>query len=233
MDTTQTNPNQSDPNQIYSNPVNSNQPENQIPTMNQPENQTPIVNQSIQVQPENGMSQDTKTIIVVILLVLVYPIGVILMFAWMKKWSWWVKLLAMMPIILVIVVFFVGAFIPTLSLKNSDPQTGLLKNNVGTQTEKARDSVMKNDATELNNAIVRYYAHQNSYPWGSETIYQSDDVGKELWLTELVDKNDLKQSFIERIGKYGAMTLSADTEGVKICFQENVPTKNTICVPEE
>lgn len=210
MDTIQTNPNQGDQNQIYSTPVNSSQSENQIP----------IVNQAVQVQPENGMSQDKKTSIVIILLVFFYPVGVIFMFAWMKKWSWRLKLLLVTPIILIIIVILMGTI------------AGLMSN-PGYQIEKARDSVTKNNAAELNNAIIRYYTSQNSYPWGSEMIYQSADVGKELWLTELVDKNELKQSFIERIGKYGAMTLSADTEGVKICFQENVPTGNIICVPEE
>lgn len=50
--------------------------------------------------PSNqGMSEDTKTIIVVLLLVFVLPIGIILMWVWMK-WPVWVKLLITIPIII-------------------------------------------------------------------------------------------------------------------------------------
>lgn len=52
--------------------------------------------------PQNsGVSYDTKTIIVVLLLVFVYPIGLILMYIWMK-WPGWVKLILSLPVVLLV-----------------------------------------------------------------------------------------------------------------------------------
>ncbi len=50
---------------------------------------------------KSGLSHDAKTIITVILLLLAYPIGVILMFVWMK-WSKWIKVLVLLPAIIFI-----------------------------------------------------------------------------------------------------------------------------------
>lgn len=58
------------------------------------------------------MSTDTKTIIVVLLLIFVYPIGVIFMWIWMKWWPTWVKILLTLPIILCIAWFI---FIMTMA----------------------------------------------------------------------------------------------------------------------
>lgn len=54
------------------------------------------------------LSYETKMIVTVICLVTVYPIGVVLMFAWMR-WSKRVKALIFLPLIL-------GLFIPLLVL---------------------------------------------------------------------------------------------------------------------
>ena len=54
---------------------------------------------------KEGLSYDTKTIIVILLLVFAYPIGLILMFVWMK-WPVWVKLLVALPTSLI----FLGVF---------------------------------------------------------------------------------------------------------------------------
>lgn len=51
-----------------------------------------------------GLSDDTKTLITVLLLVFVYPVGLIMMFVWMK-WRWWVKLLVAFPVTLGILAF--------------------------------------------------------------------------------------------------------------------------------
>lgn len=45
------------------------------------------------------LSYDSKTIITVICLVTVYPVGLVLMFAWMK-WKAWVKVLISLPLVL-------------------------------------------------------------------------------------------------------------------------------------
>lgn len=50
-------------------------------------------------QPKE-MSTDTKTIITILLLIFVYPVGLILMWAW-TGWKTWVKILISLPVILV------------------------------------------------------------------------------------------------------------------------------------
>lgn len=54
---------------------------------------------------QEGISYDTKTIITVLALIFVYPIGLLLMFIWMK-WKMWVKLLIALPITLIVFGFF-------------------------------------------------------------------------------------------------------------------------------
>jgi len=66
---------------------------------------------------EEGMSYDTKTVIVVLCLIFAYPIGLILMFAWMK-WPMIVKLLVTIPvtfIFLVISLLMVGLVLATVN----------------------------------------------------------------------------------------------------------------------
>jgi len=57
------------------------------------------------IKKENGyeLSYDTKTLITVILLVTVYPVGLILMFAWMR-WDKWIKILILLPFLLAVLV---------------------------------------------------------------------------------------------------------------------------------
>lgn len=51
------------------------------------------------------MSQDTKTIVTVLLLAFAYPIGLIMMFVW-TKWPVWVKTLVVLPFVIGILSFF-------------------------------------------------------------------------------------------------------------------------------
>lgn len=50
-------------------------------------------------------SEDTKTIVTVLLLIFMTPIGLIVMWFW-PKWQWWVKLLVSLPIILGFIAVF-------------------------------------------------------------------------------------------------------------------------------
>lgn len=49
------------------------------------------------------LSNDTKTLITVLCLVTVYPVGLILMFVWMK-WEKWLKFLVALPALLALLV---------------------------------------------------------------------------------------------------------------------------------
>lgn len=64
-----------------------------------------------------GMSEDTKTIITVLLLIFVFPVGVIMMWVWMK-WPTWVKILITLPMIgllLLIIGAFAAGFLSTFN----------------------------------------------------------------------------------------------------------------------
>ena len=70
------------------------------------------------VQP--GMSEDTKTILVVLGLVFFYPVGLILMFMWMKDWPRWVKVLLALPVI--VMLFAIVSAILLVAINPRDMQ---------------------------------------------------------------------------------------------------------------
>ena len=73
-------------------------------------NKKTISKKEIEVKEESTyLGYDVKTIITVFLLVTVYPVGLVMMFVWMK-WPNWLKALISLPAILAIlwiVLFFV------------------------------------------------------------------------------------------------------------------------------
>ena len=68
-------------------------------------------------QVEVGLSYDTKTIITILLLVTVYPVGLVMMFIWMDTWPTWVKVLVSIPAVLfgfVLLTVFMAALSITI-----------------------------------------------------------------------------------------------------------------------
>jgi len=53
--------------------------------------------------PQNPQQDTNKALIVIVCLILFYPVGVFLMWKWMKQWAIWVKLLLSATAILVII----------------------------------------------------------------------------------------------------------------------------------
>lgn len=53
-------------------------------------------------QTQTGTSNDTKTLVTVLLLIFLYPIGVIVMMLW-TSWKLWVKLLVGFPFVIIFV----------------------------------------------------------------------------------------------------------------------------------
>lgn len=53
---------------------------------------------------KSGTSEDTKTIVTVLVLLFAFPFGVILMWFW-PNWPKWVKLLVTVPAVLVVLLF--------------------------------------------------------------------------------------------------------------------------------
>lgn len=58
---------------------------------------------------ESELSYETRVIVVILLLLFVYPIGLICMWAWMRNWPLWLKLLISLPLFLGVLAFFAGA----------------------------------------------------------------------------------------------------------------------------
>ncbi len=68
------------------------------------------------VTSSQGPTYDTLMIVTILLLLFVYPIGIIFMWAWMKTWPTWLKLVISAPFViaitfLIIVSFIVGSII--------------------------------------------------------------------------------------------------------------------------
>jgi hypothetical protein len=74
----------------------------------------------------SGISNDTKTIVTVLLLIFAYPVGVIVMWAW-PKWVVWVKFLVSLPIVIVLfaisfaIVMFSGLLIQKEPIPSPTP----------------------------------------------------------------------------------------------------------------
>lgn len=63
-----------------------------------------VLRKEIEVKEESTyLRYDVKTLITVFLLVMAYPVGLILMFVWMK-WNKWVKFLVVLPALLAIII---------------------------------------------------------------------------------------------------------------------------------
>src|SRR3990167_2087613 len=60
-----------------------------------------------------GMSNDTKTLIVILLLIFTYWIGLIFMWIWMKTWPKWLKIILTLPVFasIALIAFFVYSVI--------------------------------------------------------------------------------------------------------------------------
>lgn len=86
----------------------------------------------------NGLSEDTKTIITVLLLIFAFPIGVILMWIWVR-WPRWVKIL----ISLVIIIPFVAIFASIIVLIINPLEL----------THRSRDAVRLSDLANIQKAI--------------------------------------------------------------------------------
>jgi hypothetical protein len=141
-----------------------------------------------EINSQNAMSQDTKTIITVLCLVIAYPVGLILMFVWMK-WPWWVKLLCLLIFILpaLIILSVLGVVLAAV----------LVSVNPSAQLAKAKEMKMKSDAQFVVTAIKSYYVENDKTPWGGDlkNEYRSSDIASEKWFEELVRNGYLMPSF--------------------------------------
>ncbi|MEX0895778.1 MAG: hypothetical protein WDZ94_02460 [Patescibacteria group bacterium] len=81
--------NTANPEEVHTGTANSQQVANQHP------------------KQHTGVSEDTKTLVTVLLLIFAFPIGVVVMFFW-PKWRMWVKLLISLPLTLLLLAVLLG-----------------------------------------------------------------------------------------------------------------------------
>lgn len=170
------------------------------------------------------MSEDTKTLIVVLLLIFAYPIGLIMMFVWMK-WPWWVKLLVALPVTLVVLALVSIMAVAILATINPSGQVN-----------KAKDAVNKNNAAEVLNAVERYYAKKSVMPWGtgSKDGYSTANIKNEAWLGKLISEDELKPSFLTELeGVTFRLVKTKGADDMKVCFDSTANKAQEICVPEQ
>lgn len=145
-----------------SNPIN---PVNQ-PAATQPPPIPPIQQQPVQPQTTTPEVHDTgtKTIVTVLVLLFAYPIGIILMWFWVK-WPKLVKILITLPIILA----FVG-IIAAILLASIDPNK---------QLGKAQDMGNTSVATQFNASLQQYYNLHQALPWTANPPCADKPTGNE------------------------------------------------------
>lgn len=63
------------------------------------------------VTSSHGPTYDTLMIVTILLLLFVYPIGIIFMWAWMKTWPTWLKAVISAPFVIAITFLIIVSFI--------------------------------------------------------------------------------------------------------------------------
>lgn len=95
----------------------------------------------------NGMSYDTKVIVTVLLLIFVFPIGLITMWMWMK-WPTWVKVILSLVLVLPVLL----AILLAIALIAINPKE---------QFSKANNTKRSSDVNAIANAIMQYKKNNN------------------------------------------------------------------------
>ncbi len=113
-------------------------------------NNTAPVNQPVSTPPitpvnpvSNGTSNDTRTIVTALLLLFLYPIGLIVMWSW-TKWPLWLKILLSLPILLFVVAILFGLV--------------LIAINPSSQFATANNTQRMADITSIDQALSEYIA---------------------------------------------------------------------------
>jgi len=65
------------------------------------------------------ISFETRMIVVIVLLLFVYPVGLILMWFWMKEWPTWLKIIISLPVVIAICAMFFAFFIAAMVIRGT------------------------------------------------------------------------------------------------------------------
>jgi hypothetical protein len=118
------------------------------------------------------MSEDTKTIITVLTLISIPPVGVVLMWIW-NKWQTWVKVVVTgctcLPFILIFIAYMLGFFGFIMSEVEKETADTLRNNPV----ESTQSSIKSTVATSNNNKIVNVF---NDVSGGYSVTYDGEKL---------------------------------------------------------
>lgn len=129
-----------------------------------------------------------------------------------KRWVIWWFILGLLPITAILSVAVLATINPI------------------EQSNKAKDAIIKNDLVELMSANERYYAVKDTYPWNDKEnlltdTYVSEDIAKEIWLTNLIKEKEINQNFVDKIETLENKLILLKEEGKDgnsyYCFQPN------------
>lgn len=133
--------------------------------------------------PQTNTSEDTKTIVTILLLIFIFPVGFLLMWFW-TKWKLLVKILvSIIPLLLLVPL----GLIATITLTAINPQTQIQKAKCMTecvkiqtrdvcekeclgktsapkQALKVNDLKVQKDLDSVGDALVRYFEDNNVFP---------------------------------------------------------------------
>lgn len=127
-----------------------------------------------------------------------------------RNWVKWWFILMIIPAIL--------GIISTIILVSINPSE---------QLNRAKDASQKNNAAEILNANERYFAEYGKYPWNNsqnliDSVYTTDDISKELWLSSLLDSGEITQDLVDKIQPPLALLLIKEQgeNGIThVCYQ--------------
>lgn len=142
-----------------------------------------------------GLSHDTKTLITVILLIFVYPIGVILMWLWMP-WKTWIKILVSLPVVIIIIAILSSVFLVALNPRGQLDEANCLYSCSKRYSESA--SMQKSCSASCVTGMDYKYTDEVRSQIISDCV---SGGGSEQACTCVVDHVESKVTWAEFIGK--------------------------------
>jgi len=93
---------------------------------------------------QGGTSEETKTIVTVLLIIFMYPVGAIVALFW-PKWRWWVKLLVNIPMVFVILTILAAIALVAVSPAEQMKKAQFISECTKTYTQQECSEMYLND----------------------------------------------------------------------------------------
>lgn len=157
---------------------------------------------------QHGMSNDTKTLIVILLLIFTYWIGLIFMWIWMKTWPKWIKILVTLPAIIFLIV------VPLAIIVSITDPFG--------QQEKGANLFAKVTAQEFVDATNRYVSKVGKVPCDFNQFNDTTLNNAQECISSLVAERELKESF-SSVKELSSITILYDsmTNKLSLCYSSS------------